>query len=104
VNSDGPQGGDANIPREFSLWVPPVARGELRIRAEIPQPARLRLTVCDAMGRVIAVVPNQQLSTGSHWIGPVRPVAGRRGLAPGSYFVRYESDLGSGLLKTLVIR
>jgi hypothetical protein len=26
------------------------------------------------------------------------------GLAPGSYFVRYESDLGCGLLKTLVIR
>jgi len=104
VNSDGPQGRDANIPREFTLWVPPVARGELRVRAEIPRPARLRLTVCDATGRVVASVPNQELRTGYHWLEPVRVVAGQRGLVPGSYFVRYESDLGSGLLKTLVVR
>jgi hypothetical protein len=103
VNSEGPQGSEANVPREFSLWVPPVAKGELRIRAEIPRPAGLRLTVCDATGRVVASVSTPELSTGSHWIGLVQPVAGRE-LVPGSYFVRYESDLGSGLLKTLVVR
>jgi hypothetical protein len=105
VNPEGgPQGTYVTVPREFSLWVPPVARGELRLRAEIPLHATLRLTVCDAMGRVIAAVPNLQLSAGYHWIRPVWSVTGHRGLAPGSYFVRYESDLGCGLLKTLVVR
>jgi hypothetical protein len=100
----GGQGGDAGIPREFALWVPPVSRGALRIRADTPLSTRLRVTVCDATGRVIATVPNLQLSPGTHWLQPVRSVSGSRGLAPGSYFVRYESDLGSGLLKSLVVR
>ena len=98
----------AAVPSGFVLASVLLARepgfGELRLRAEIPLHATLCLTVCDAMGRVIAAVPNLQLSAGYHWIRPVQSVTGPRGLAPGSYFVRYESNLGCGLLKTLVVR
>jgi hypothetical protein len=104
TGTSGRQGVEAAIPCQFRLWVQPVSNGRLRIGVETPKATELQLGVYDAAGRAVAPTRGLWLTTGATWFEPLSSSAEHSGLSPGSYFIRYTSELGCGLLKTTVTR
>ena len=81
VAIDGSQDRSTGVPILYKASVATVLRGEPRVRVDVPYACRIRLTVCDAAGRVVAETHPRGLSPGIHWIRPT--VSGGGSLAPG---------------------
>lgn len=101
---DGGQSGRAGNPAEFAVRVAPVVKGAPRIRTDAPCEGRLRLSLHDATGRMISGMSETSLAPGTVWLEPLSSGSGPRRLAPGAYFIRYQSELGQGLLKFTAVR
>ena len=68
----------------------------------VPQPARVKLSVLDVQGRVVAVLVDGFVGAGRHqavWSGEMT-----RGRAlPGVYFIRFDAPGGKNLVKRIVL-
>jgi len=78
---------------------PNPALGPTTIRYELPAAGAVRLAVYDALGRVVAVLLDEQRPAGA---GAVTLDAGR--LAPGAYLARLETSTGAAHRSIVVIR
>ncbi|MEO0086279.1 MAG: C25 family cysteine peptidase [candidate division WOR-3 bacterium] len=100
---DGEQGEYADSPAEFAVRAAPVQR-DARIWVSVPRATRLHLTLFDVAGRTLAAAAGVDLAPGGHWLDLLAPHSAAKTLAPGTYFVRYRSGLGGGLLKFTMVR
>ncbi len=83
---------------EFAI-APQPARGSARLSFNLPAAGKVRITVHDAGGRMIAAV-SESRAAGSHTV----PVPGVAGARPGLYFVRIETSAGCGTRRMAVLR
>jgi len=91
------------IVREFALTriSPNPANGPARIDYAVPQQSKVRLSVLDVQGRVVAVLVDGVVKAGRHqavWSGQMT----RGTAAAGMYFVRYEAG-GKSFVKRVVL-
>lgn len=95
------QPGEAQADGALALSVfPTPARGaEVRVRAALPDPQHVRLSVTDALGRTVAVLADEAWPAGERTL----PVA-VDGLAPGVYVVRLEAGARSATRLLTVVR
>lgn len=91
-------------PSEFAVRVAPVAKGSPTIQVDVPGPARMRLTFHDVTGRMMIEMADVNPAPGRHWLDPMSAASGTGRLAPGAYFVRYQSEYGQGLLRFTLVR
>lgn len=87
----------ASLPLAMKLQVAPnPAVGEVQVRYQLPAAARVRLRVCDALGRSLAdLSPAQAQAPGEHlatWPAP----------APGLYLVMLETEQGRQVARVVV--
>jgi len=104
IGIDGTQSERTLTPAEFAVRVDPVVKGAPRIQVDVPGPAGLRLTIHDVAGRMVAEMADGNLAPGRHWLDPMSTAAGAARLAPGAYFIRYQSEFGEGLLRFTLVR
>lgn len=87
---------EPNVPNPFNPWT--------RVGFELPTAGRVRATVVDVAGRVVATLFERQLSEGRHTVEWNGEVAGGAPASSGIYFIHIQSGGMSAARKITLVR
>jgi hypothetical protein len=90
----GPVPAGASAPAQVTMGppIPNPAFGQAAWQLELPRPARVRLTICDLNGRIVASAIDGPLAAGSHRLTWNGRLADGGSAARGVYFYRLEAE------------
>jgi hypothetical protein len=90
----GARGSTANAAGAGALHVSTANGGEPAFLVTLASRGRVRVSVYDVQGRLVAPAISAQLAAGTHTLRWQRPATRGGGLSRGLYFARMESDAG----------
>ena len=90
----GPVLAGASAPAQVTMGppIPNPAPGLASWQLDLPRPARVRLTICDLNGRIVASAVDGPLAAGSHRLTWDGKLSGGGSAARGVYFFRLEAE------------